>query len=435
MFASGLYLINGFQLFGPNPGEEQPDWFFIFLIVFFILSFAGLIVYAMKTNQYKPSKVLAVICFGLFISGMMAIILFPSNKDFSNISVNEENNVLIVSDVQKTKYIFQYFALIAIFYLSFDVLIKLFKDFDIIYFFSLLFIFVTIVLIIISYFLESSNYINLIKNLSKENPYQYTVKSLLPHRNSYGIILFLAMLSSLYLHLKDNKFYWYILDGFFFINLIFTLCKTGLFLYVLFNISYLLARFFLTYKDFKKRNLIALVSISGSLVFLVLIALIYLGITGKLNSFMNTFFSSNTFNTIKGRFLLYEGAINVIGETNIILGCGYKIFGRALSIVTEEHNVFSHNGILELYGAGGIVLLCFATLFVIYCLYKMIKNFKQLKSDNIYTLIVLIISFIYTMVESGSIVFASTIEYTFLSLLIFVPLIKNNFNFVNSQIK
>lgn len=434
VFASGLYLINGKQLFGPNSEKDQPDGFFIFLIVFFILSFVGLIIYAIKTKQYKPSRILSIICLGLFIFGMMAIILFPSNKDFSNISVNNENNILIVSNVQKTKYIFQYLGLIALFYLSFDVLIKLFKEFDIIYFFCMLFIFVTLILVVISYFIESANYVNLIKNISKENPYQYTVKSLLPHRNSYGIILFIAMLSSLYLHLKDNKFYWYILDGFFFINLIFTLCKTGLVLYVLFNFSYLLARFFLTYKDFKKRNIIALISFSGSLILIISIALIYLSVLGKLNSFINNFFSSNTLGTIEGRFLLYEGAIKVIGETNIILGCGYKIFGSALSIVTIEHNIYSHNGILELYGAGGIILISFATLFVIYCLYKMIKNFNINKKDNIYTLIVLIISFVYTMVESGSIVFASTIEYTFLSLLIFVPLIKNNFNVSNSQI-
>lgn len=423
----GLYLLTDEMLLGANPTAEQPFSFFTLFFLFCIITFFVLIALNVIKKNYKPSYAFLCGLLIIFIIGVINYFLMPQKRNFS---FNDYNGSIVsfsysLTDTKIFQYRLSFFILFLLFFFTIDVVPKIFKNFDILTFYALLFISSIIVLAIISYFIEGSNYLNFLKNLSSENPYVYTVKSLLMHRNNYGILLFGAICSTLYLHSKSKKFYWFIFDAFFLINMLFTLCKTGLILSILLNAIYLIMRFCLSYKDNKKRNLITLLTICSVCVVFLISVVVFLSMKGKLNSFIDNFFSKNVFSTVESRFVLYKNAIDVVKSTNIVVGAGYKVFNDILFNI-NGYTTFSHNGVLEIFGSGGIVLLSFSALFLIYFVYHSIKDFNDDKNGAMFGLILMFISLLYTMFESGSIIFSSTTDYLYLSILLFVPLMKKH---------
>lgn len=424
-FCFGLYALSNQYLFTANPQETQSPIFFYIIFSLCLISFGFFVGTNIFKKNYKFSKIILIVSIFLFVVGFINLLTIKENTIISIVkgeTINQYEYSFSINN--RIRYIFSYLILILMFYCTVDVVPKVFKDFDILYFYSILFILTTIVLAIISYFIENVKYIEFIKNIASDNPYASTVKSLFYHRNSYGVTLFCAICSSLYLHHEDKKFYWFIFDGFFFINMIFTLCKTGLILSILLNVSYLIARFVLTYKENRKRNLIAFISIIGTFVALIVMAVIILSMKGKLSSLLDSLFSKDIFRTVEARFELCKTSIDIVKSTNVLVGAGYKVFGDLLHIISSEHNYFSHNGIVELLGQGGVVLLVCAILIVIYYLYNNLRLLKINKNEAIFGYIIFTVCFIYTMFESGSIIFPSTLEYTFISFLIFVPLLQ-----------
>lgn len=423
----GLYLLTDEMLLGANPTAEQPFSFFTLFFLFCIITCFVLIALNVIKKNYKPSYAFLCGLLIIFITGVINYFLMPLKRDFS---FNDYNGSIVsfsysLTDIKIFQYRLSFFILLLLFFFTIDVVPKIFKDFDILTFYALLFISAIIVLAIISYFIEGSNYLNFLKNLTSENPYVYTVKSLLMHRNNYGILLFGAICSTLYLHSKSKKFYWFIFDAFFLINMLFTLCKTGLILSVLLNAIYLIMRFCLSYNNNKKRNLIALSSICSIRIAFLASVVVFLFMKGKLNSFVDNFFSKNVFSTVESRFILYKNAIDVVKSTNIFVGAGYKVFNDILFNI-NGYTTFSHNGVLEIFGSGGIVLLSFSTLFLVYFVYHSIKDFNDDKNEAMFGLILMFVSLLYTMFESGSIILSSTTDYLYLSILLFVPLMKKH---------
>ncbi len=423
----GLYLLTNNLILGSNPTGEQSFSFFILLFMFCLLFFFILIALNVIKKNYKPSYILLCACLFIFIIGIINYLTMSLERNFS---FNDYNGNIVsfsyvVSDTKIFQYRLSFFILILLFFFTMDVVPKIFKKFDIASIYALIFLTFVVVLAVISYFIEGSNYINFLKNLSSENPYVYAVKSLFVHRNNYGIILFGALCSSLYLHSKTKKFYWFIFDIFFLINMFFTLCKTGLVLSILLNVAYLVMRFCLSYKEHKKRNLISLASICGLCAIFIVGVITILIVKGKFNSFLDNFFSKNVFRTIESRFILYKNAVDVVMSTNIVTGAGYKVFNDILFNI-NGYTTFSHNGVLELFGTGGIILVTFSILFVIYFIYHSFKDTKTNKNDALFGLILMFVCLIYTMFESGSILFASTSDYMYLSILIFVPLLQKH---------
>lgn len=425
IFFFGFYAIGGATLVGNDALAKttalSPLAFSLFLASFLLLS-GGLIFLISFKKVYKPSLPLIVGLSILFITNMISILIFKNGSTFGVTLLSGKVDTFNFSLEAYDRFvdITQFLCVLIISFLILDIIPKIF-DFKVIYYFSLLAIIVVLVCIIGSFFLD--NYVGFLTHFGQEDMYQYTASSFFAYRNSYGFVVFLGIVTSLFMHFMNKKWYWFLLTGFFYLALCFTMCKTAMVLGLVLVLAYLIIRFFFSYKENKKRNLIALASVGGTTL-LGIVALIIFSILNQ-----DLFTSLGDLETLKYRFVIWRNVIDLLNQTSWFIGTGFHLFGNILFIFntsdgeTYHHNdtPFAHNGILELIGNGGIVLLVAFVLIVIWILRKYIKHYEEHKSFVIFELVLIFVAFIYMMLESGTFVLPFTLDYSYLSVLICVP--------------
>ena len=427
IFGLGTYALTNEMIFSSNPNDHQNFPFFLLLFLITLSSFLILLFLNLFNGRYKISKIIYISLFILFVIGFITIIRFNSSTNFV-FNLKDDETISFVyeySSLDRIINIFQLLILFLIFITLFDIVPKIFKDFDYTLFASFLCLGIVTILMIISYCIEGINYINFFKYLLSDNKLtNYITHSAFANRNSYGITLFIGICSCLYLHTKFKKFYFLIIAAFIHINIWFTLCKTANILGLILIISYLLMRFFLTLKGNKKRNIISLICISSISIILVSTFLICLGVNNKFETFFYNITGGTKFDSLFSRFAIFKGCISLIKKTSIIFGAGYHNFNAILNNIYGTS--FTHNMWLEIFGSGGVILLICSLLFFVYLIILIIKNIKCYIDLSLLSLILVSICLVYTFVESGSIIFPSTPEYLFLSIIIFVPILQKS---------
>ncbi len=427
LFTSGFYPLVGSTLFAENAVGKVgllSTNLFITSFVVFIITFVSLLVYLIINKTYTPSWIILI---GLTIALLinMLTIIFFSDKSFSVDLIGGEVDVFTYSidHLLKLRYIMQLICLFVILFIIIDIVPKLFS-LDILYVFSFACILFVLTSIISSYFIDNVRYIEFIKKLSSPSElYDYAIFSFFAYRNSYGFVLFLGLIASLFLHSRRHKYYWFIVFGFIYLNLIFTLCKTALILGLLFLLLYLCIRFILSFKENKKRNII---------VFLIITTLCLAGlITFTTIITHNDIIKDAIFNTgtISYRKVIWHNCLSILNSTSYLFGAGFHIFGDILFIfntsdpVTYHHNdtPFAHNGYLELLGNGGIIFLLVFALILIYTISQYFKRYKNNKQLSLFELSLICVCLIYMILESGTFILSYNIDNAYLSLLILMP--------------
>ncbi len=430
-FGFGLYLVAGDVLFGINPLAKQPLWLSIFLFCLTSLFLLSIFIYNIYKHKYKPSLKIGIFLSAIFVIGVITLLLFPSEKNFSFILPGDEMKIVAykLSNVDRFRYIFQYFVLLSLFYAIVDTIPKIF-DFDVPFILSILCIGIVSILIFISYFKDFESYINIFKNINTDHFYIYKIRSVFFNENSYAAIIFVGLFATLYLHSKNSKFYWYIIDLFFFLNILLTMCKTVIICSFVLNLGYFISRFFITLKEHKKRNIIT-ISIVAPLLLAFFISQPILYFHNEIaHTFISNFFDNSGFTTLKSRFDIYKNAFSMVNQTNVLFGTGYHISSDVMYALCGTP--FMHNGLLELLSSGGIFLLTCGILILVFIIWQIVKYFKKHVIDSSRTIIFIVTMLIYMLVESGSMLFPGTLEFSFVAMIIFVPMMKIYFQ-KNSQ--
>mgnify|MGYP006913127712 FL=1 len=422
-FGFGLYLVTGDVLFGNNPLIKQPFWLIIFLFCLTLLFLLCIFAYNIYKHKYKPSLKIGIFLSVIFIIGMITLLVFPSKKIF-NFTLPDKQIEMVsyeLSNISRSQYIFQYFVLLCMFFVIVDTIPKIF-DFDVPFFLSIICVSIVTILMIISYFKDFESYINIFKNLNTDHFYIYKIRSVFVNENSYAAIIFAGLFATLYLHSKNSKFYWYIVDVFFFFNILFTMCKTVIICGFILNVAYLLSRFFITLKEHKKRNIVAM-SIIAPLLFVFFISQPILYFNNEFaHTFISNFFDNNGFASMKSRFDLYKYSFSIINQTSVLFGTGYHVSSDVMFSLCGTP--FMHNGLLELLTSGGIFLIVCGLLILVFAIWQIIKNFKKHIVGCSRTIVFIAVMLIYMLVESGSMLFPGTLEFAFVSMIIFVPVMK-----------
>lgn len=437
-FCTGFYCVcNVTMLVGT---KEQllslPDFFFFLSFGVFAISIALMFVFGIKNKHYVPNKALLIFLGVLFVCNILAVIFFPNDVAYSHYVMREgykSDLIFSVEGIRRVKSIVQFLIVLSLTFVTLDVLPKIFNYKALLFIVSACCVAVVAAFIIASYFAEFNYCYNYIfTNPNASDIKHHAVHSVFPNGNSFGFIMFLGVVASVMLHHFTKKWWTLLLPIYFVISMFFTFAKLPIFAGSLVYIGYLIVRLILTWKDNPKRNLLIVIIVGGVLVLIGLGLLVFELVTHKISSLLHNFFTYGNFNTFDSRVSIWQNAFDIIKVSNWRVGTGYQIFNDLLykfNLAWEpilEQNInqtnSAHNGFLELLGNGGVVLLVsFFILFGI-LIYQSIKIFKDNKDIVLLEWLIILTSLIYTMFESGTIIFAHNFDYALLSVFIWVPI-------------
>lgn len=244
-----------------------------------------------------------------------------------------------------------------------------------------------LVLIVYGYIAEFDKYVSFFKyilNIDRSGDiYHMTVISFIIHRNAYGMAMMLGIIFAFINHSIEKKWYYYLFAIFFFINMIFSLCKTGLIISILIILTYVIYRLVVTFKDNKKRNTIILASIIGvAAIAIGVVGLSYVTkgkVFGSIYGMINDLFRGGE--SVDFRGYIWDNTYQLIDDGNWLIGRGFGVINLMLepmNIASHGEKVFpTHSAYLGLLAEGGILFLLAYLILLGYSAYIIYKCFKK----------------------------------------------------------
>ena len=237
----------------------------------------------------------------------------------------------------------------------------------------------------------------------------------------------LGFIYVLVMHSITKNNYLFIASVFFYINMIFSYCKTALSLSLLIYLLYFIFLLVVGYKDHKKRNLTILICIGSFLLIgLVIVSISLLTKGAFLPLIYKVFASLTNSETLNTRRYIW-------GNINLLLKDGWWIIGRGfgtynhilypMNILNGDNVCPSHSSYYAVLGAGGIFnLLGFLGLYI-YFGYVFYKCFKVDKILTIKLSFGFLAFLLYSFTEGVNYL----IVFFTIPLLFYYSLIKNGY--------
>ena len=424
-----LFLIFG-QLFMQYPNPDEVAFKPWMIIVSFVISVGawGTYIYLEWKRGNQPKNIVTWIFVILAIIGVIGIIIQPSifqetvvvrfvndiNKEVygENIQVGDIVNAplapMIISSTHYMFFIMDLLLILLFIYIGLFIFPKRFTSISFIKYLSYAVIIFCFVMILYGYIFEWKDYVPFIKALLGQggNVYDYTIESFIIHRNAYGMALMIGIIFCFINHSIERKWWYWLITAFFYINMVFSFCKTGLLISALLIVVYAVYRLIFTYKEFPKRNRNILIG-GGCVAFLavLVLAVTFLSKGKILGSLYNLIKGSNT---IDNRSYIWDNCFQLLSRNPI-----YYFFGRGFGLLNEMllpmntangDKVFpAHSGFMNLLCEGGVFYLFAYILWLGYSIYVVIKTYKKSPALTLAMSLGVLAFLIYSVIE--------TIEY------------------------
>ncbi len=215
-----------------------------------------------------------------------------------------------------------------------------------------------------------------------EDAHYYQIHSFFDNKNSYGLVLFVALVANTYLLVRTKKYWLFAPLAFIFLNLIISRSKTALVVVVLISLAVALYYFIKTFKEHKMRNIIIASSIA--VVIALFFIVIYVPIIYQSNSFFSNLsnyvreaFFGQAMRSLEDRFNNLSLAKEIFATPRIILGYGehtcYSYANSCCYRLGYIDNAYIYNLL-----AGGI----FKTALFGYCYFLIFKNLVILNKTS-----------------------------------------------------
>lgn len=420
------------------------------LVPFFIgiLLLATLFFYfEKKHNKENLNLPFIIILSSLFIMFAIVIFLFPEQKEFTVLEElgdyhpSSSTFIYELSLNDKVYFILMAFISCLMSYIYIVLLPKKYyftRIINPIYYTAL--VFMTVVMVY-SYITEFNMYLEFPKNLFNLGVAGYPKpRSFFLNSNNLGF-LYLAMICfTLLVHHQHPRWWYYMIAGILLANSLTVVSKTNFALSVFIFAAYFIGRFFATFKEQKKMNIIA-----GSIITSIFVALV---ISVSVSSifrneyylfferiYLTTFkFDESHFSTFTGRTYLWEMVIDILNQTSWVVGAGHGVFNTLFleycSMYWGEHaTTMPHNGFMQLLGEGGIIYLIAFFAFIGYVIYKLVRIQKTHKGLAIFEWPMLIVILAHMLFESATpVVFAiPTVDSMIFVFLFALPILNTRF--------
>ena len=434
----GLYLVTN-NLFNANNGYSYYE--FIGAFVFFLGLNAALLFLERKSIKHSLPVIVA---FGvLLIIDVIATLTLKSPQDMSVLGLHGE---YWDCHFETTNfYRFQSIAkFVAVLLMNYGILVIFPQKVNTkgkILAVLITVIFVCLILILYSLIFEFTNYINFVKCLiarDADGVFLSSPKSVFPNKNSFAFILFINIVASLLLHHYKRYNICFINIALSYILIVFTICKTIIILSLVLTLTYIIYRLIVTFKERKKRNLIIIGILCGSLLLVMCIVLL---IPLLRESIFDMFFNIGD-RTIEVRQYIWSNAFLVLNGAGWFIGRGFGTFNALITVYNhsdpgggEGFTTNAHNGYLELIGETGILYLVVAILGQAYLVYRCIKHFKEDKELSLFTMLLMLLLQIYMIFEVMTPTVSSSLEYMTMTALLFAPILSLKYREEKQQIE
>ena len=432
---SDLFLLIGFlpftfflifgQLFmqytSPND-VAFPIWA---IILCFVLSIGGWGVYLYLEFKagHRPKDYVTWTFASLLVIGVIAIVIQPSLfsenvivrvVNEGNISLGKEVGEIVNVNfvISPTHYVFFVFDLILILlfvYIGLFIFPKRFTSLSFVKYLGYGVLGLMAALTIYSYIFEFKNYIGFFKCLvGKGEPgvsiYAYAVKSFILHRNAYGMAMMLGIIFCFINHSIEHKWWYYLIAGFLFVNMLFSLCKTGILISVILVLIYVIYRLIVTFKEHKKRNKIILIT-GGSIlgVTILVVGVSYLTKGKFLAPIYSLISSLGGSSTLSSRTFIWDNVYQLLRNGWWLIGRGFGLLNEMLlpmNTVNGDAVFPAHSAFLTLLGEGGIIYLLGYLVLMGYTVYVIINCFKYKRDLTVAFSLGIIAFTLYSFVEA-----------------------------------
>lgn len=367
----------------------------------------GIYLYLEYRKGNFPNKIVTGIFIFIALIGLITVLVQPSHFErdvimrISN-DMNQEmypgynvgDAVRVSLDISPThRMFFSMGSLVinTIFFIIYFIFPKRFKTTNFIIVAAITVLIFLAIMIGYSYVTEWYKYIPFLKALfgqgTIQDVYDNAVCSFIVHRVPYGVCMMMGLVFAINCHAITEKWYWYPVMAFLYINMIFSYCKSALLISALLIIVYVAFRLYKTYNEHKKRNKILIITFSSIFgLAIVLTAISYLTEGKFIPTLYKMVLSITESNTINTRSFIWDNTFQLLQDGWWVIGRGFGTYNEMLfpmNIVNGDDVCPSHSTYNAVLGAGGIIqLLGFLTI-LIYFGYLFIKCFKKDKQHTL----------------------------------------------------
>lgn len=355
-----------------------PLWIFIPLAIVMIGCFGYYIYVEVFRSKGKVNLIIPSIFCALMFLNIITILSQPSSSDiltivrlpYKGFEVGDIVSAnLVITGQQKVYFIFEIAALMLAVYIALFVAPKRYKDHKPIILYINVFTVVLISMIIYSFIAESSHYANFFKYFfggdhSLKLYEDCTVHSYVFHRNGYAMVLFVGMMMLMVNNHLSKRLFNYIMIGVYYICMLFTISKTSLILATIALIVYFIYQMVITFKQHRKRNIIASSVVGTILLALIIVIGVPIISKGKvipsIYELYETIFRGGA--TLTSRGYIWDNINQLLQNGWWLIGRGHGVINLfILPMNAATHNegtVFqTSSSIYELIGEGGILYL------------------------------------------------------------------------------
>lgn len=424
--------------------------FFISILAFTIWFFY----YEKKHNKENLNFIFAGIISALFIMFTVVILVLPESKEFTLLNdvggrtPSSPTFIFNLTIEDKLYYIFMTFISCLMSYLYIVVLPKKYyftRIINIAYYLALTFM---AVVIIYSYIAEWEIYIHFFNDFIAKGVTGFPVpRSFFLNRNNLGFVYLAMICFTLLVHHQHPKWWYYVIATYLLLNSLPCLSKTNFALSVFIMLAYFVGRFFATFKEHKKRNIIAGSIITVIVVVITVFSIISFYLRNEFFEFIKrvivtTFnFNDSHFSTFTGRTYLWEMVIDILNQTSWVVGAGHGVFNNLLLEYCKNYwgegaTTMPHNGFMQLLGEGGIIYLVAFFAFIGYVVYNLIKIQKAHKGLAVFEWPMLVTILAHMLFESATpAVFAiPTVDSMIFVLLFALPVLNTRYKDTHKEV-
>lgn len=417
-----LYLIFGqlFMQYADPKDVAFPLWAIIISFIVSLIAWGSYIYLEFKKEKNIPNKWISIIFIALALINVITIIAQPasftegvvSRIDKPFLPIDTVVDVpIVISSTHKLFFSLDIILILAFIYIGLFMFPKRFTGIGFIKYLGYGVYIFCFALIIYGYIAEYQNYVPYVKCLLgkiDEDPANYAIKSFIIDKNAYGMSMMIGIVFAYILNSLKKHWIHYGFIGFFFVNMIFSYCKTGLIICVLMII-------FMFYFDsirgmkierHKKRNLIAIIIVTAALAVCILVVALSLITKGKFAyKIYNIIHGSTEVGSITTRSYIWDNTYQLLKNGNWVVGRGFGLINKMILPMNQVNEdramVFpTHSSWVNMVGEGGIIYLIAYIAFLVYAIFIIKDDIKKNPALSIAILLGVLGFFLYSFIET-----------------------------------
>ncbi len=443
---AGLFICNGEVLFGDNPTQKFTGNDVRLYTGIFLVSLVTLFLINIFRKKYKPNWILLSLFLIVAVGNIVGIATFKDYGYYVFDGIEGGSYAFTYYIDLETRLIFSLEALVLCLtcFVLIDFGYQLFELDEFLKVVAFTTLTIISIFMVISFVVDWDCYANFWQNyFVTDHSFMRFPKSVFMNSNVFAIMLSVAFIALIYLHHFYKRWFFFIPMIVLYVNIFMTNCRTLTISVLLLFLAYLVYYLLDKYGKTRKRKIITASLIASIFVTSIIVTTVVLVLTNNLDNFIDFMLESYNFRSIHSRSWIWMRTIESINLANWFTGVGFNLFGEILirfnvtdpTSARPNNNTSTHNAALEYLGNGGILMLVVVLIILGMLIYMAIKNLKNNRGLMVLSLMLIVFSLIYSIIESGFFIFPRTYGFAILTAFIVVPIVSTEAKYHVKKVK